>query len=155
MKNLFNIRKTLVIILGFCIVAACDEKLTEMNINPNGIDPATANPNLLMPTVLAPAAQMYLELGFGDMAGTVQHTQKNGWFGGHNHYDWGARDWSGWYGIQRTNALLEKRAIEMENELFEGVALTMKSFIFGNITDLWGDAPYTQAIKGDQGGIDF
>lgn len=155
MKNLFNIRKTLVIILGFCIVAACDEKLTEMNINPNGIDPATANPNLLMPTVLAPAAQMYLELGFGDMAGTVQHTQKNGWFGGHNHYDWGARDWSGWYGIQRTNALLEKRAIEMENEFFEGVALTMKSFIFGNITDLWGDAPYTQAIKGDQGGIDF
>lgn len=155
MKNLFNIKKTLLIILGFCVVAACDEKLTEMNINPNGVDPATANPNLLMPAVLAPAAQMYLNLGFGDMAGTVQQTQKNGWYGGHNHYDWGPRDWSGWYGIQRTNALLEQRAIELENEFFEGVALTMKSFIYGNITDFWGDAPYTEAVQGDQGGDQF
>ncbi|MEX2232050.1 MAG: SusD/RagB family nutrient-binding outer membrane lipoprotein [Cyclobacteriaceae bacterium] len=155
MKNLFNIKKTLVVILGFCVVAACDDKLTEMNINPNGIDPATANPNLLMPAVLAPAAQTYLDLGFGDMAGTVQHTQKNGWFGGHNHYDWGARDWSGWYGMQRTNALLEERAIEMESEFFQGVSLTMKSFIFGNIADLWGDAPYTDAVKGTQGGDQF
>lgn len=155
MKNLFNIKKTLLIILGFCVVAACDEKLTEMNVNPNGVDPATANPNLLMPAVLAPAAQMYLNLGFGDMAGTVQHTQKNGWYGGHNHYDWGARDWSGWYGIQRTNALLEERAVALENEFFQGVALTMKSFIFGNITDFWGDAPYTDAVQGSQGGNQF
>ena len=155
MKKLFNIKKTLLIILGFCFVAACDEQLTEMNVNPNGIDPATANPNLLMPAVLAPAAQDYLNLGFGDMAGTVQHTQKNGWFGGHNHYDWGARDWSGWYGIQRTNALLEERAVELENEFFQGVALTMKSFIFGNIADLWGDAPYTDAVKGTEGGNQF
>lgn len=155
MKNLFIIKKTLLIILGLCVVAACDEKLTEMNVNPNGIDPATANPNLLMPAVLAPAAQTYLDLGFGDMAGTVQHTQKNGWFGGHNHYDWGARDWSGWYGIQRTNALLEERAVELENEFFQGVSLTMKSFIFGNIADLWGDAPYTDAVKGTEGGNQF
>ncbi|MEO0334683.1 MAG: SusD/RagB family nutrient-binding outer membrane lipoprotein, partial [Bacteroidota bacterium] len=27
----------------------------------------------------------------------------------------------------------------------------MKSFIFGNITDIWGDAPYTDAVKGDLG----
>ena len=31
----------------------------------------------------------------------------------------------------------------------------MKSFIFGNITDLWGDAPYTDAIKGNEGGKQF
>lgn len=157
MKNLFhiNIRKTLVVILGFCVVAACDDKLTEMNVNPNGIDPGTANPNLLMPAVLAPAAQTYLNLGFGDMAGTVQHTQKNGWFGGHNNYDWGTRDWSGWYGMQRTNALLEERAIALENEFFQGVALTMKSFIFGNIADLWGDAPYTDAVLGNQKDAQF
>lgn len=155
MNKLSNIKKTLVIILGFCVVAACDEKLTEMNVNPNGVNPATANPNLLMPAVLAPAAQTYLNLGFGDMGGTVQHTQKNGWYGAHNHYDWGPRDWSGWYGIQRTNALLEQRAIELENEFFQGVSLTMKSFIFGNITDMWGDAPYTNAVKGDLGGAEF
>ena len=33
----------------------------------------------------------------------------------------------------------------------KAVALTMKSFIYGTITDLWGDAPYTEAVKGDEG----
>lgn len=155
MKNLLKIKKTFVIILGLCIIAACEDKLTEMNVNPNGIDPASANPNLLMPSVLAPAAQTYLDLGFNDMAGTMQHTQKNGWYSGHNHYDWSARDWNGWYSMQRTNELLEQRAIELENDFFEGVALTMKSFIFGNVTDLWGDAPYTDAVQGNLGGDEF
>lgn len=154
MKNRISIKKVLVLVLCFGVLGACEDKLTEMNINPNGIDPSTANPNQLLPSVLAPAAQTYLDLGFGDMAGTMQHTQKNGWFGGHNHYDWGARDWSGWYGMQRNNALLEKRATELGLDFFRGVSLTMKGFIFGNIADLWGDAPYTDAVKGDQGGSD-
>jgi len=138
--------------LSLLVISACEDTLTEMNVNPNGIDPSTANPNLLMPSVLAPSAQRYLELGFGDMAGAVQHTQKNGWYSAHNHYDWSATDWSDWYGILRTNSLLEERAIEMEYPFFEGVALTMKSFIYGNITDMWGDAPYINAVQGDEGG---
>jgi len=149
MKNILKIKKTLVILIGLFIVAACDETLTEINVNPNGIDPSTANPNLLMPAILGEAAQDYLELGFGDMAGAVQHTQKDGWYSSHNQYEWSARDWDGWYSIQRSNALLEERAVEIENEFFEGVSLTMKSFIFGNVTDFWGDAPYTDAVKGN------
>ncbi|WPP50446.1 SusD/RagB family nutrient-binding outer membrane lipoprotein [Catalinimonas niigatensis] len=152
MKNLFDIKKILFIIMGLFIATACDDELTEMNINPNGIDPSTANPNLLMPSVLAPAAKEYLELGFNNIAGTMQHTQKNGWYSEHNHYDWGARDWSAWYAMLRTNDLMEKRAVELGYGFFEGVALTMKSFVFGNITDIWGDAPYTNAIKGNEGG---
>jgi len=155
MKKLFNIPKTLFLAIGLLLATACDDQLTEMNINPNGIDPSDANPNLLMPAVLAPAAQQYLELGFNNMAGAVQHTQKNGWYSAHNHYDWAATDWSSWYGILRTNALLESRSEEMGLDFFTGVALTMKSFIFGNITDIWGDAPYTNAVKGDQGGEEF
>ncbi len=155
MKKIFDIRKVLAVMIGLSVVTACDDKLTEMNINPNGVDPSTANPNLLMPSVLGPTAKLYLELGFGDMAGTVQHTQKNGWYSGHNHYDWATKDWTEWYDILRTNALMEKRAIEMENDFFYGVSLTMKSFVFGTIADLWGDAPYSSALRGDQGGSAF
>jgi hypothetical protein len=155
MNKIFNIQKTFLLAIALLLATACDDQLTEMNINPNGIDPSDANPNLLMPAVLAPAAQEYLQLGFNNMAGAVQHTQKNGWYSAHNHYDWSASDWSGWYAMLRTNDLLEKRAVEMNFPFFEGVALTMKSFIFGNITDLWGDAPYTDAVKGDLGGENF
>ncbi|WP_074224643.1 SusD/RagB family nutrient-binding outer membrane lipoprotein [Algoriphagus halophilus] len=126
----------------------CDDKLDEMNINPYGIDPTEVNPNLLMPTILASAAQNYTNLGVNDLAGAVQHTQKNGWYGGHNNYSWESMSWNGWYDILRNNDLLYKRAVELENEFFQGVSLTMKSFVFGNITDLWGDAPYTNALMG-------
>lgn len=152
MKNILDNKKTMIALLAIFVISACDDTLTEINVNPNGIDPSSANPNLLMPAVLAPAAQDYLQLGFENMAGAVQHTQKDGWYSAHNHYDWSASDWDGWYGMLRTNDLMEERAVELEYPFFEGVALTMKSFIYGNITDIWGDAPYTNAVKGDEGG---
>ncbi len=121
-----------------------------MNVNPYGIAPGEVNPNLLMPTILASAAQSYADLGVNDLAGAVQHTQKNGWYGGHNNYGWESKDWTGWYDILRNNDLLYNRAVELENNYFQAVSLTMKSFVFGNITDLWGDAPYTNALRGNE-----
>ena len=104
-----------------------------------------------MPTVMQGVANSYLDLGIMDIAGTMQHTQKTGWYSAHNSYDWTPRDWSPWYGYERTNKLIYERAVELNWPFHQGVALTMKSFIYGTITDLWGDAPYTEAVKGDEG----
>jgi hypothetical protein len=139
-----------VLVLAVMLVASCSDRLSEINENPNGIDPATANPNLMMPEVMNNAARGYLELGYGDVAGVAQHIQHDGWFSGINHYDWGPQDWSGWYNMLRNNEFLYKRSTELNYKFHQGVALTMRSFIFGVITDLWGDAPYTAAVKGDQ-----
>lgn len=151
MKNSSKLYKSL--FLGLvCWVGftACDDKLDELNINPYGIDPTEVNPNLLLPGILASSAQSYTDLGVNNLAGAVQHTQKNGWFDGHNYYSWENSGWGGWYSILRDNNLLYNRAVAMENDFFQGISLTMKSFVFGNITDLWGDAPYTNALQGDQ-----
>ncbi len=153
MKKINFPYKILLFVVSLLMITACDEELTELNQNPNGIDPGTANPNMLMPGVLGGAAQNYLGLGFGNIAGVMQHTQKDGWFGGHNHYDWNSQDWSGWYGLLRNNNLMYERAVELDWKFHQGVALTMKAFIFGMITDLWGDAPYTNALQGNQGEV--
>jgi hypothetical protein len=150
--NLYRYLSRTIALLTLVLLSSCEEQLTEMNVNPNGVDPATANPNMLMPTVMTGAATSYLNLGYGDIAGVVQHTQKDGWYTGHNSYDWGPQDWSGWYGLLRNNEFLYKRAQDLNYPYHQGVALTMKAFIYGMITDLWGDAPYTQAMKGDAGG---
>lgn len=155
MKNLIKIRKISLFLLGCFLISACEEDLSEMNVNPYGIDPASANPNMLMPAVLAPAAQNYADLGFNDLAGAVQHTQKNGWYDAHNYYNWVSRDWTGWYDLLRTNELMIQRGEELNYPFFLGVGSTMKAFIFGNITDLWGDAPYTNALQGQEGGAEF
>jgi Starch-binding associating with outer membrane len=149
MNMLKKISKS-ILVLAVMLVASCSDRLSEINENPNGIDPASANPNLVMPEVMNNAARSYLELGYGDVAGVVQHIQHDGWFDGVNHYNWGPQDWSGWYNMLRNNEFMYKRSVELNFKFHQGVALTMRSFIFGAITDLWGDAPYTSAVKGDQ-----
>jgi hypothetical protein len=139
-----------ILVISVVLASSCSDRLAEINNNPNGIDPATANPNLVMPEVMSNAARSYLDLGYGDIGGVVQHIQHDGWFDGVNHYGWGPQDWSGWYGILRNNEFLYRRAVALDYKFHQGVALTMRSFVFGVITDLWGDAPYSKGVKGDQ-----
>ena len=140
------------IIISFTIFS-CKEDLLEMNIDPNGSNPNTANPNLVLSTVLTETGKAFVNLGYQDIAGVMQHTQKDGWNGGHNVYEWDRNNsWSGYYAILRNNQYVYERAVELDQELHQGVALVMKSMVFGLITDLWGDAPYSMALKGVIGG---
>jgi len=145
---------TLLVIFGMGL-NSCTKDLQKLNENPNGADPNTTNPNLVLSTVLTRTAQAYVGLGYGDIAGVMQHTQLDGWGGGHNEYDWGgSNSWSGYYDILRNNKFVYDKAIAMDYEFHQGITLVMKSMVFGMITDLWGDAPYSQALKGDLGGAE-
>lgn len=153
MKLILKKDTALLVMLSFLF--SCKD-LSPLNVNPNGVQPETVNPNLIMPTVLTETAKAFVNLGFQDIAGVVQHTQKDAWFNGHNDYDWGGdQSWTGYYDILRNNDLLYQRSVALNMEFQQGVALTMKSLVFGLITDLWGDVPYTNALKGEQGGEDF
>ena len=150
MKMLKNILRVSMV-LPLLLVFSCKDQ-TEMNINPNGVAAESVNPSFLMSTVLTETGKTYVGLGFGDMAGVMQHTQKDAWSSGHNDYDWSDQSWSGYYGLLRTNKKAYERAEQEERGFTMGVSLVMKSFLFGMVTDLWGDAPYTNALNGDQGG---
>ncbi|MCC5931508.1 MAG: SusD/RagB family nutrient-binding outer membrane lipoprotein [Cyclobacteriaceae bacterium] len=148
MKN-FKFLYKFIMIAGLLVMNSCTDQLVDMNVNPNGIDPANANPNQIMPTVLSGAAFNYLNLGYGNIAGAIQHTQKDGWYSSHNTYDWGPNNWNDWYGFLRNNELMMKRADDLGFSFHKGIGLVMKSFIYANITDIWGDAPYTEAMRGN------
>lgn len=142
---------SLVIILS---VASC-KKLTELNINPNGVTLQSTNPSLLMGGVLPTVANQYLSLGFqGGFSGVMQYMQKAYHNGDFNYYDWTNEDWAGYYSNLRNDIGAYDVAKERGNAYLMGEALIMKSFVFGFLTDIWGDIPYTHAIKGDQGGED-
>lgn len=153
MKNW--IKHTKVLSLATLIAFGSCESLDEINNNPNGVSPSDANVNMLMPTVMVGAAKNMNNLGYQDIAGVVQHTQKDGWFSGHNSYDWGPNDWNGYYGLLRTNEFLIKRSEEVGSDFHKAIGLTMKSFLFGMVTDLWGDAPYTYALQGSKSELDY
>lgn len=140
----------LIMILTLGIMSSCYD-LTDVNQNPNAINAEDGNVNLLMPSVLGPSARNYLSMGLNNMAGAVQFVQLSGWGGGTNAFAWDAEGWEGYYDILRTNELLIKNANTQGFKFHEGVGLTMRAFLFGQIADLWGDAPYTAALKGNTG----
>ena len=155
---MYKIKNRFVILLAAVVtlVFSCQD-LDEININPNGVDPATADLNLLMPTIITEVSQTVNSLGFGDLAGVMQHTQYDGWSSGHNDYDWSNSDqsWAGYYGILRNNEEFYNKAVDGGFKFHEGVALIMKSYTFGMITDLWGDAPMSEALKAESGPENF
>ncbi len=148
-------KRLIFICMGLVFLMSACYDLEEVNINPNGVDPAVAHPNLLLSTIVTSTGQAVVNLGYGDIAGVMQHTQKDGWSGGHNGYDWStSQDWASYYSILRNVDEMYNKAVEMELEFHQGVGLVIKSYVFGLITDLWGDAPYSQALKGELGGAD-
>lgn len=152
------------ITIGACLLAislslslsGCQD-LTELNINPNNISEEDVNPNLLLPTVLSGTASKYNELSFIDLGGVMQHTQLDAWFDGHNDYEWtgGILSWDAYYSFLRDNELMRRRSEELGLDFHHGVSLVIRAYIFGLITDLWGDAPYTDAVKADLGGVNY
>ncbi|MGA6119454.1 SusD/RagB family nutrient-binding outer membrane lipoprotein [Sphingobacterium anhuiense] len=157
MNNYFKIIKIALFVsaISFCLWSCKD--LTEININPNGVSEEDANPNLLLPTILAGAGSKYNDLSFTDLGGVVQYTQLDAWFDSHNDYEWtgGILSWDAYYGFLRDNELMRRRSEELGLDFHHGVSLVMRAYLFGLITDLWGDAPYTDALKAEQGGVQY
>ncbi|MDF2475735.1 MAG: hypothetical protein K0S24_1218 [Sphingobacterium sp.] len=153
MKNQLKTLTTMLITLGMILSISACKDLTELNINPNGVSEEDANPNLLLPTILTGTAKKYNELSFSDLGGVIQHTQFDAWFNSHNDYEWtgGILSWDSYYGYLRDNELMRKRAENLGLDFHQGVALVMRAYLFGLIADLWGDAPYTEALKAELG----
>lgn len=138
------------IMVGF---ASCKD-LTTLNVNPNGVDPSTVNPNLLVTTVITATAQPYLSNGYnGNVAGVMQYIQQSGWSSGTNNFEWTSESsWEGYYGNLRNIKQLYDRSVAEGMEFQQGMALVLRAFNFGIITDGWGDAPYTAALNAPAGG---
>ena len=149
MKKIF----LLVLIGSIGCFCSCRKQLEAINDNPNGADPTTTNPNLVLPTVLTATGELYVTEGFGDIAGVMQHTQADGHTGAHNEYDWsGSSDWTAYYAILLNNKYVYDRSVTLRYPLQQGITLVIKSMVFGLITDLWGDAPYSHALDGEENG---
>lgn len=152
LNNSFIIGLTLLLAL----VTSCRD-LDDLNINPNGVDPTIADLNFLLPTVQTNIGQSIYNIGFGTFSGIMQHTQQTGWFSGYNNYEWNtlSHSWNGYYSILMNNEEYFVKAVAQNNEFHEGVARIMRAYVFGLITDIWGDAPYKDALKAEQGSAHF
>lgn len=151
-----NYKLTAFSLIILLVVGGCKD-LDELNINPNAPSPETTDLNLLLPTVLTGLGSQVITLGIGDLAGVMQHTQKTGWSSTHNNYDWSSpgQTWTNYYGILRNADEMYKKATKEGYVYHEGVSLVLKAYTFALIADLWGDAPYSQALRAEEGAAYF
>lgn len=138
-------------------VGACQEGLTEANMDPNA--PTDVGPALLLPEAIRVPVEM--AFGAGQM---LSHTFIWPQHGAQIQYpDEEVGDvrpermqiyWDTYYSdaAQDIQLVIDK-GVESGDAGIEGVGRVWKSWIFHLVTDLWGDVPYTEALQGDDGTI--
>lgn len=126
--------------------------LDELNEDPN--NPEKVSSNYILTYVISKTAQNYKSLGNynSQMAGAMQYVQvgtnESSWK--INHYNWDKGSWGGWYDVLRNIQIIQDYAVKDSNPLFEAISLTLRAFVFGTTTDLFGDIPYSESLKASE-----
>ena len=102
------------LILAVVSFASCDDKLTELNVNPNGVDPAIVNPNLMVTSIITSTLTRHNSSNYqGGVAGVMNYVQKSGWGDELNKYNWNSeQSWASLYSDLRNAKHLYERSLE-------------------------------------------
>lgn len=154
--NIKNNLKTFMLgVVSLSVISSCTDEFEEINTNPNG--PVEVAPALLLPGIQEYTAdRLYSTFVDGDMGSTwIQHWGKVQ-YNDEERYDVrpGIIDavWNGFYANSLTDTeIMYDGAKEEGNQALMGVALIMRSYVYSMLTDMYGDIPYTQALKADEG----
>lgn len=143
--------KTVVLAMLFQITSCRD--LTDLNVDPN--NPTNVSSNYILTYVLTSTAKTYKSLGDHKtgVAGAMQYNQMgtNDGMPEVNQYLWTNSSWAGYYDILRNVEIIHEKSIAENNKFFEAISLTMRAFLFGTLTDVFGDVPYSVSLKAPEG----
>ena len=152
MRNKIRI---LILALSLLLFVDSCKKFNEINTDPNNLNYSQAAPDYLMANVLIQTAMDYGNLGSGILSGAMQQTYQDAFGNTYSWYYWGTFDWTENYSRLRDNKLMMETAKNLGWKFHQGVGLVMRAFNFGMIADLWGDAPDSMALQGDQNAPEY
>ncbi len=125
---------------------SCDD-FEEFNENPN--EPITVSPDVLLTGTIRNSVNTTVDASYlvGNNAAQISAKTLRLEV---DAYNWNAFPtyWEGWYGSLLDLKIVEELAVESGNEVLQGAAIVLRSWIFENITDCYGNVPYFEAIEG-------
>lgn len=133
---------------GFLSVS-CTNDFKETNTNPNS--PQDVDPQFLLANVISVEANYnaYLE-GFR-LSNYLTHFAASVEFERIDRYEMGTNS-NYWDNIFHLSSDLNSmKDLKGYNEAYEAVGDIMKSYLFSQLTDLWGDVPYTESLQAKEG----
>ncbi|WP_154854124.1 SusD/RagB family nutrient-binding outer membrane lipoprotein [Cyclobacterium xiamenense] len=153
MKHTINYKLTGFVLASALIFASCTEDWNEMNVNPNQPSEVPAS-NVLGAGMTVVAGQL-----FGERIGIYYAGTWSGQLAAIGAGDYEFRvdiNNSQWDNLYRGMAYFvdaAEIAREEGNQNLEAVSLIMKAYTAHQVSDMWGDIPYTQAFLLDKEGI--
>jgi hypothetical protein len=141
--------------IGIAIMAllmiACTDNFDEINENPNL--PETVGPQFLLSNIISVAADRNTyEQGFR-LANYLAQFSASVEFERIDRYEMGSNS-EYWSTIFRLlSDVRSMQEIEGTNEAYIAVGNIMRSYLFSQLTDMYGDVPYTEAINALDGNL--
>ena len=144
MKNILRIA-ALALVVFF---SACDD-FGDMNENPNAPSAISNNPELLLTGIQKDIVNRMVNDSWGEGNLMAQYVAKIV-FTAFDQFEWGTNGgtWNTIYRSSREVQNLLAIAEETGNDSYKAVGLVMRAWMFQILTDMWGDVPYSEALKG-------
>ena len=149
MKALYTIALACTILL-----VGCKKDFEEINTNPNA--PTEVEPQFLLRKVIYDYGEEMSYEGFtaGNLLGQYSTAVDFNLFDRHSLSEpqYGGNPWPVIYDNLRDNeTILGQISSSPAFKVYEGPALILKAYMAMALTDIYGDAPYTEAFKGTNG----
>lgn len=136
------------LLVTFFLASSCERDFDQTNINPN--NPEKVTPDLLLPTIMRNSMNHYFN-GNWKRGNIIADHSANQFT---SAFDWPPADATAYYGwsvfyneLRNVNEIVEASTANGQNN-YLGIALVLKSWMFGVLTDIYGDIPYSEATKG-------
>jgi len=138
----------LIITMG-ALWSSCTRDFEAINQNPNGS--TSVEPEFLLTNVLTSVAQASTyDQGFR-LSNFICQYSSDIEFERIDRYEMGSN--SGHWNLLYRNLtnINSMQSVPTTNEAYKAVGDVMKSYIFAQLTDMWGDIPYSEALKAKEG----
>ena len=149
--NTRYIKKLISLVVIAALAVACGDDLTETNINPN--EALRAEPDYLLTNVIKSSVDTYWgvdnnansTLLFVQHFAKIQYTDADRYRYTNTSFE---STWRSYYSVGiKDLAEIIRVAEQSGNDNYKGVALILRSWLFANLTDLYGAVPYQQATQ--------
>jgi hypothetical protein len=143
-------KKYIILIISIgALWSSCTEDFDSINKNPNGS--TSVEPEFLLTNVLTNVAQASTyDQGFR-LSNFICQYSSDIEFERIDRYEMGsnAGHWNLLY--RNLTDIKSMQSVPSTNEAYKAVGDVMKSYIFAQLTDMWGDIPYSEALKAKEG----
>jgi hypothetical protein len=140
-----------ILVLFMTLLGACTKDFEKINTNPNA--PETTNTEFLMSEVVLSTAYAYQENAVGRRPASAARYLTLVRNTGYDLFDWGPVDWDDIYGRLSVNKTFMETAQKRSENQYVAISKIIKAFNFSYLTDLYGDVPYSQALKSKESNV--